>query len=124
MAGAEVALRHHLSVGVEERHGEVAPLEVTNWKLELTCVLPRAAFAGAGGVASGSGAEKAARRAYIPEAGGVVECPVWDRYRLGMDARLEGPAIVEERETTVLLLPGDTGRIDEHGNLLIEIGQS
>jgi N-methylhydantoinase A len=58
---------------------------------------------------------------YVPEAGGFVECPVWDRYRLGVDARIDGPAIVEERETTVVLLPGDVGRIDEHGNLVIDI---
>ena len=117
-AHAEVYAAHY---GYAEPPG--APLEATNWKLELTCVLPRATPVSSGAVASGRGAKKGTRRAYIPEAGGFVECPVWDRYRLGPDAHLEGPAIVEERETTAVLLPGDAGRIDEHGNLVIDIEQ-
>jgi N-methylhydantoinase A/oxoprolinase/acetone carboxylase beta subunit len=118
-AHAEVYAAHY---GYAEPPG--APLEATNWKLELTCVLPRALVAGAGTARPAADARKGARRAYMPEVGGFVECPVWDRYGLAPDARVDGPAIVEERETTVVLLPGDRGRVDVHGNLLIEVGPS
>jgi N-methylhydantoinase A/oxoprolinase/acetone carboxylase beta subunit len=100
-----------------------APLEATNWKLELGCAAPVPAFARPpGGAASAAAARKGTRPAYLPEAGGVVDCPVYDRYRLGAGASVEGPAIVEERETTVVLLPGDVATVDAHGNLLIDLG--
>jgi N-methylhydantoinase A len=97
-----------------------APLEATNWKFELTCLSPKPAFARpmAGAAAA---ARKERRRVHMPEVGGFLDCPVYDRYRLGVGAELMGPAIVEERETTVLLLPGDRGRLDAHGNLLVDV---
>jgi N-methylhydantoinase A len=53
--------------------------------------------------------------------GGVpVDCPVWERERLPERARLTGPAIVEEFGATTVLLPAWAGRIDEHGNILLE----
>jgi N-methylhydantoinase A/oxoprolinase/acetone carboxylase beta subunit len=33
----------------------------------------------------------------------------------------EGPCLVEERESTSVILPGDGARLDELGHLLIEI---
>ena len=35
--------------------------------------------------------------------GGFVEVPVYDRYRLGRGHRFDGPALIEERESTVVL---------------------
>jgi N-methylhydantoinase A len=98
------------------------PLEAATWKLELLCVAPKPAFARPPAGGGAAAARKGARQAWIPEAGGLVECPVYDRYRLGAGAVVHGPALVEERETTVLLLPGDTGTVDQHGNLLIDLG--
>jgi N-methylhydantoinase A len=116
-AHAEVYAAHY---GYAEPAG--APLEATNWKFEVTCVSAPPVFArpAAGGTAAA--ARKESRRVYLPEAAGFVECPVYDRYRLGVGAEVAGPAIVEERETTAVLLPGDRGRVDEHGHLLIDVG--
>ena len=33
----------------------------------------------------------------------------------------EGPSLVEERESTTVILPGDAARVDELGHLVIEI---
>lgn len=70
--------------------------------------------------ASGSSAKparKGERPAYFPDAGGFTDTPVYDRYRLEPGMHLPGPAIVEERESTVIILPGMNGRIDEYLNL-------
>jgi len=116
-AHAEVYAAHY---GYAEPLG--TPLEATNWKLELLCVSPEPAFTRPpAATADLAAARKGARRAWMPEAGGFVACPVYDRYRLGAGAVVPGPALVEERETTVLLLPGDTGTVDDHGNLLIDL---
>ncbi len=64
-----------------------------------------------------------ARAVYFPECGGFVDCPVYDRYLLGVDAVVTGPAVIEERETTVILLPGDRAAVDGHGNLIIDVGE-
>ena len=50
---------------------------------------------------------------------GDVTCSVYDRDRLGSNARIEGPAILTQLDATTLLLPGETGCVDGHGNLLV-----
>ena len=49
------------------------------------------------------------------------DCPVFERDALRAGDRIEGPAIVAERESTLLLPAGDTARVSEHGNLLIDV---
>ena len=63
-------------------------------------------------------ARKRDRPAYFTEAGGYVQCPVYDRARLPVGATITGPAIVEEPESTTVLPPGTTAEIDAWGNLL------
>jgi N-methylhydantoinase A len=69
-------------------------------------------------------AVKGQRRVHLPEERGWVEVPVYDRHRLGTGATVPGPAIVEERQSTTLLLPGDFATVDPYGNLLIDLGGS
>jgi N-methylhydantoinase A len=45
-----------------------------------------------------------------------VDTPVYDGERLGAGHRIEGPAIVEERFTTLVLYPGQVAALDSHGN--------
>jgi len=98
------------------------PLEATNWKLEIGCGVP-AVTLGTGSPPAEGSSRKRARPVYFPERGGFVDCPVHDRYRLGADEAVAGPAVVEERETTVILLPGDRATVDEHGNLIVNVGR-
>jgi N-methylhydantoinase A len=67
--------------------------------------------------------KRATRKAYIPEKGGFVDCAVYDRYALARGETVTGPAIIEERESTVVVLPGDTASVSEHGNLVIMVGE-
>jgi N-methylhydantoinase A len=74
----------------------------------------------AGGAADGD-SRRGERPAYFPELGGFVATPVHDRYRLWPGDRLRGPAIVEERESTVVLPPGTTARVDPSLTLVIDL---
>jgi N-methylhydantoinase A len=65
-------------------------------------------------------APKERRPVYFSEAGGYVDCPIYDRYGLGAGACLAGPAVVEEFDSTTVVHPGYGLRVDEHGNLIIE----
>ena len=51
--------------------------------------------------------------------GAWVETPNYDRARLGDGARIEGPAIVRQYDTTTVVLPRHYAEVDCHGNLLI-----
>jgi N-methylhydantoinase A len=44
---------------------------------------------------------------------------VYDRTRLGADDRIAGPAIVEQYDSTTVVLPGQALTVDDFGNLLI-----
>jgi N-methylhydantoinase A len=61
------------------------------------------------------------RRAWFPEAGGFTETRVVDRRALAARGTLEGPAIVEDPDCTVVILPGDTVRVSPAGNLRIDV---
>ncbi|MGI0029752.1 MAG: hydantoinase/oxoprolinase family protein, partial [Nitrososphaera sp.] len=98
------ALYHRLPQGV--------PIEALNWRVTVSAPPPALAFGG-GGAAAASGPVKTSRRAWFAEAGGWVDTPVYDRYALGPGATFDGPAIVEERESTAVVGPGARCRVDE-----------
>jgi N-methylhydantoinase A len=75
------------------------------------------------GDADASAAVRATREVYLPESGGFTPCPVYDRSRLNPGHRVEGPAVVEQMDTTTLLLPGDVAVVDELRNLVVTVGR-
>ena len=64
---------------------------------------------------------KGTRKVYFPEKKATIETGVYDRYRLKPGDRFNGPAIVEERESTVVAGPESNCHIDVHKNLIIEL---
>jgi len=51
--------------------------------------------------------------------GRFVDTPVYDGERVGCGHRIAGPAIVEERFTTIVVYPGWTAELDRHGNYVV-----
>jgi N-methylhydantoinase A/oxoprolinase/acetone carboxylase beta subunit len=100
-------------------------VEVISWRVQVAGPAPEPPPLGPGRVpshASGAaGAIKGERQVYFPEAGGFTATPVYDRYRLVPGARLSGPAVVEERESTAVVSPGAAASIDPHWNLVISL---
>lgn len=68
------------------------------------------------------GAVRGSRPVYFPEAGGYVDCKVIDRYAMQQGVTIPGPAVVEERESTTVVLPADQVTITAEGHLLVHIG--
>jgi N-methylhydantoinase A len=54
-------------------------------------------------------------------AGRFQDTPVYDGEKIGHGHRIEGPAIVEERFTTIVIYPGQTAELDRFGNYLIAL---
>jgi N-methylhydantoinase A len=62
---------------------------------------------------------KERRRVYFTREG-WQDTPVYDRDTLFAGAKLEGPALIEEKAAAALVGTGQTLRVDEYGNLIIE----
>jgi N-methylhydantoinase A len=109
------------------------PIEAADWY--LTATLPTGLTSGGGADVHGSdggdgGASPArdditrddtTRMAYFHEAGEAIACRIVNRYALAPGDRIAGPAIVEEREATTVLLPGDVADVLPSRNLLIAL---
>ncbi len=98
--------------------GEEA-IEAVNWRVEAR--LPGTPVDLAPRVNGGEREPlKGHRSAYFPEHGGYVDCAVYDRYALRPGDEFPGPCVVEERESTTVVLPDQVLRVDEHFNLALE----
>ena len=98
-----------------------APLEIVNWKVEATGPDTglQSGYRMVGNVPSVDTTRKDTRRAWFGET--AHDCPVYDRYALAAGTAIEGPALVEERESTCVIGPGETARVDDAGNLIAEL---
>jgi N-methylhydantoinase A/oxoprolinase/acetone carboxylase beta subunit len=75
------------------------------------------------GSGSASGAIKGTREAWSGLARRFIPHTVYDRYRLPPGAEFEGPAIVEERESTLIAGEDASLRVDEYGFLWMELAE-
>ena len=64
---------------------------------------------------------KSHRSVYIRDSDGSTELPVFNGGATAADDCIEGPSVIEEEMTTILLLPGQTAEVDHHGNYLVSI---
>lgn len=64
------------------------------------------------------------RRVHFAEAGGFVDCPIIRRSSLAIGDALEGPCILEQADTTVVVPPGASARVDDFGNLVVAVDAS
>ncbi len=107
-----------------ERLGPPVNVEILNWRVvssgpkpnvQLNVVMKDDSAVRATNVQKGS------RQAYFPESNGFTDTPIYDRYRMKPGMTFDGPAIVEERESTVIIGPNAKCHIDEHFNLIAEM---
>ena len=103
-----------------------AAIEVTDWYVVATVAgsrrTLRPATETAGAAAAGTAdAAVRERAAWFPELGGKVSCRVVDRYAMQPGVAVSGPALIEEREATTVVLPGDVATVGDAGHLVIEI---
>ncbi|MCP1336968.1 hydantoinase/oxoprolinase family protein [Futiania mangrovi] len=121
-------LQPKLKAAFEKAYGDLygrieagMPVEVVSWRLIVASpypdLKPQAADVQGGDIAD---ALKGTRRIYDGEARDFVEAPVYDRYKLTEGMTAAGPAIVEERESTLVVPAHSTIRIDRYRNLIVD----
>jgi N-methylhydantoinase A len=67
-------------------------------------------------------ASKETHKVYFEETGSFEDTPVYDRATLSPGSTFDGPAIVEQIDTTVVIHPGQAVCVDKYRNLLINTG--
>jgi N-methylhydantoinase A len=72
-----------------------------------------------GTITDAAAARRGTRPAYWGD--GFVDTPVYDGAQLGAGATIDGPALIEEPFTVVVLPPGATATLDALGNYLITV---
>ncbi len=97
------------------------PIEALSWRVSATAPVPNVRLEFAGQPTARRDSLKGTRDVYFPEVG-FAPCPVYDRYALTRGVELRGPAVVEERESTTVVGPDARLTVDEHLNLVIDIG--
>jgi N-methylhydantoinase A len=70
-----------------------------------------------------TGREPLGRQVWFPELGGYADTRIIERQMLGEGETIPGPAIVEDPDSTAVILPGDVGRISGNGHLIINIAE-
>lgn len=113
--------RHQQEFGYAADLGE--PLEIVNLRVAAIGKLSHPELVGnaAGSEVDGIGSQpKSNRLVCFKETGNdSVPTPVYMRQDLSAGDTVPGPAIVEQFDSTVLILPGQVGRVDAYGNIII-----
>ncbi len=100
------------------KHGRTGPdvgLEAISWRVLTRGPEPALRLGSPG---TGADALKGHRSAYF---GAPVSTPVYAREALGAGTRLDGPAIVEERESTTVVPPGARVEVAADGSLVMRL---
>jgi N-methylhydantoinase A len=119
---------------IEERYGEeyerefgykferdLATVEIVNARAAAIGVTPDTEFK-LEAESEGTLEPRQVRSVYFEEAAAFVDTPIYVRSQLAKDARIDGPAIIEQDDTTVLVPPGTSLHVDDNLNILIDVG--
>jgi N-methylhydantoinase A len=96
------------------------PTEIVNLRVAAIHELQKPSLHRIGtGAADSSAAIKGRRLVHFEDVGDVKDCRIYDREKLAAGNRIDGPAIVEEWNSTVIVLPEQNLEVDTFGNLII-----
>jgi N-methylhydantoinase A len=117
---AETVQRIGLAFHAAHRHSyghamEGDPIEIVNYRVSAAGVGQAPAWVESS--AFDGSALKGQRDVFFED--GHHSCPIYDRRSLKPGSQIDGPAVVEQTGSTTLLWPGQSGRLDKYGNLII-----
>lgn len=109
--------QHEKIYGYAKKEGV---LEFVNYRLTAVGQLPKATFKKSAKT-SDSPIPRETRQVYFTEIEepGYSETKIFAREDLVPGSKVQGPLIVEQMDTTILILPKQTVKVDEYGNLII-----
>jgi N-methylhydantoinase A len=116
-------------VRFDERHAQIhghaakdKPVEVVSYRLRVRVAVPRykpTAMTVPAPFTAPISAAKGSRSVYF-DVRSPVMTTIWERDRLPLGCRIEGPSIVEQFDATTVVPPGWRGTVDGFGNLVLK----
>jgi N-methylhydantoinase A len=97
------------------------PVQLVTFRVEASAVVPKATFAAHSDTGPNPiDAVTGHRRVWLPEAGGFIDTPIYERTKLRPGNVIAGPAVIEQMDATTVVLPGMTARVEPYLNLILE----
>jgi len=91
------------------------PIEIVNYRVSAAGISPAPVW-----IESPKGDDSALKgRRDVFFENSRLSCPIYDRLCLKPGCQIDGPAVVEQADSTTLLWPGQSGHLDRYGNLII-----
>ena len=123
-AAVRTELARRFAEQYERAYGRVlgrAELEAITWRIRAEAGHDAKGAAPEVALATSDASPVGARRIYLGPRVGFADAAVYDRYRMPAGSSGAGPALMQERETTVVVPPGAQWRVDEHMNLRVRL---
>jgi N-methylhydantoinase A len=95
------------------------PIDLVNLRVVVTGVADKPVMNDVQGEESAAGPEL---RQVNFDGQSFIPCAVWQRDKLSVGQRIEGPAIIEEGASTTVVGPNDRATVDRIGNIVITVG--
>lgn len=124
-AGRLPAIQAEFERTYRQLYGRILPgvaIQGISWRVVASGPEPYVATPATGG--GGEPVEaclKGYREAWVPEWSRMATVPVYDRYLLATGHRIAGPAILEERESTVVVGAAGEIAVDQHKNIIVTL---
>jgi N-methylhydantoinase A len=119
-ATATVAAFHRLHERVYTFAQEDTPVEIVTLRVDARGVFPSPAILELPPAGPLEDARMGTQPLFLET--GRTEAAIYVRERLGVGARIAGPAVLTQHDATTLLLPGHVGTVDRLGNLIVSVG--
>lgn len=98
-------------------------VEIVNIRVTLSAETGSHDMVRMGAADTAEAAIKQYRPVYFPELKDYASTPVYDRQRLPALEEISGPAVIEEPESTLIVGPSGTFRVEATGNIIVAIAQ-
>jgi N-methylhydantoinase A len=96
------------------------PVEIVNLRIVAMGIIPKPDLFKIDRKGKLAAARKPERKVWFKNVG-FVETDIYERELLPVGAKFEGPAIIEQPDTTTVMPPKTQCRVDNYGNLVIKV---
>lgn len=115
---AEFDKAHEVAYGYSQSN---EPVELVGMRVKLAGILSKPPLPK---TKAGSGLKSIGSRRVSFGKNIWTETPIYRREAIPVEQNFEGPAVIEQMDSMLLVFPGDTAKIDGWGNLIIDLGQA
>ncbi|MBA4536161.1 hydantoinase/oxoprolinase family protein [Bacillus aquiflavi] len=107
---------HEREFAFSDRNQQV---EIYGLRVAAIGVVPKPEIPASEPLGNLADALKEVRQVYFEEASGFVQTNIYSRLHIPVGALINGPAIIEQLDSTIVVPPEFTAEVDRYGNILI-----